>query len=211
MPLQNFVSSPTQRDRNDSFDVRLDHRVTDRTDLTVRYSFGDRDLFEPFTGPTFSAVPGFGDTVKRRSQNAMVALNQVWTPSFVNEARFAFSRVASSVTQEASRLNSTVGLPVVSPNPRDAGLSFISITGLSPVGDEGNNPQNGVTNVFQVLDTASYVHGNHMIKFGGDVRFSQQNAFRDVESRGRLQFSPFAQISFNALADLLLGFPLLTA
>jgi len=24
--LQNLVSSPTQRDRNDSFDVRLDHR-----------------------------------------------------------------------------------------------------------------------------------------------------------------------------------------
>ena len=42
-------------------------------------------------------------------------------------------------------------------------------------------------------------------------RFSQQNAFRDVESRGRLTFSPFAQISGNALADLLLGFPLLTS
>src|SRR6185436_6719 len=34
---------------------------------------------------------------------------------------------------------------------------------------------------------------------------------RDVESRGRIQFSPFAQISWNALADLLLGFPLLTS
>lgn len=211
VPFRNFVSSPTQRDDNDSFDVRLDHRLTSMADLTFRYSLGDRNLFEPFTGPTFALVPGFGDSVKRRSQNAMGALTLVLTPNLVNESRVALSRVASSVTQEASRLNPEVGLPVISPNPRDAGLSFITVTGFSPLGDEGNNPQNSVTNVYQILDTASYVRGSHLIKFGGDLRFSQQNAFRDVESRGRLQFSPFAQISGNALADLLLGFPLLTS
>ena len=180
-------------------------------DLAFRYSFGDRDLFEPFTGPSLSAVAGFGDTVKRRSQNVMAAFTWVFTPYLVNETRLAFSRVASSVTQQASVLNASVGLPTVSPQQRDAGLSFITITGFSPLGDEGNNPQNSVTNVYQVLDNASYVHGNHVIKFGADLRFSQQNAFRDVESRGRLQFSPFGQITGNALGDLLLGFPLLTS
>jgi hypothetical protein len=91
------------------------------------------------------------------------------------------------------------------------GLSFITITGFSPLGDEGNNPQNSVTNVYQFLDNVSYVRGDHMFKFGADLRFSQQNAFRDVESRGRLQFSPFGQITGNALGDLLLGFPFLTS
>ena len=211
VPLQNFVSSPTQRDRNDSFDARLDHRLNQKADLIFRYSFGDRNLFEPFTGPNLALVPGFGDTVRRRGQNAMVAFTYVFSPSLVNETRVALSRVAASVTQQASRLNPGVGLPVISPNLRDAGLSFITVTGLSPVGDEGNNPQNSVTNVYQVLDTASYVRNRHLFKFGADIRFAEQNAFRDVESRGRLQFSPFAQISGNALADLLLGFPLLTS
>lgn len=209
--LQNFVSSPTQSERNDSFDARLDHRQTDIMDFTLRYSFGDRNLFEPFTGPTFSLVPGFGDRVKRRSQNVMAAFTLVLTPNVVNETRLAFSRVGSGVAQEASRLNAELGLPVISPKARDAGLSFITVTGFSALGDEGNNPQNSVTNVYQILDTASYVRGRHLVKFGGDLRFSQQNAFRDVESRGRLQFSPFAQISGNSLADLLLGFPLLTS
>jgi carboxypeptidase family protein len=211
VPFQNFVSSPVLRDDNDTFDARIDHLLTDKATLTYRYSFGDRDLFEPFTGPTFSAVPGFGDNVKRRSQNAMVALNWLLTPNTVNEARFAFSRVAASVTQEASVLNSDVGLPTISPRERDLGLSFITITGFSPLGDEGNNPQNSVTNVYQFLDTMSYVHGDHFFKFGIDFRFSQQNAFRDIESRGRLQFSPFLTLTNNALADLLLGFPLLTS
>jgi hypothetical protein len=210
VPFQNFVSSPTQIDDNNSFDARLDHRISERTDLTFRYSFGDRNLFERFTGPAFSLVPGFGDKVKRRSQNVMGALNIVLTPNFVNETRVALSRVAASVTQEASRRNQDFGLPVVSSNPRDVGLSFISVTGFSPLGDEGNNPQNSATNVYQVLDTATSVRGNHLLKFGIDLRFAQQNAFRDVESRGRITFSPFAQVSGNALADLLLGFPLLT-
>src|SRR6185295_10354905 len=211
VPFQNFVSSPTQRDDNDSFDIRVDHQLNNRADLAFRYSFGDRSLFEPFTGPTLSAVPGFGDSVKRRSQNVMAALTYVLTPNFVDETRVAFSRVAASVTQEASHPNSSVGLPTISPNARDAGLSFITITGFSPLGDEGNNPQNSVTNVYQVLNNASYAHGNHLFRFGADLRFSQQNAFRDVESRGRLQFSPFFQLTGNALADLLLGFPLLTS
>lgn len=211
VPFQNFVSSPTQSDDNDSFDVRVDHRLTDRADLAFRYSFGERDLFEPFTGPAFSTIPGFGDTVRRRSQNVMAALTHVLTPKLVNETRLAFSRVAASVTQQASQLNANVGLPTISPLARDAGLSFITITGFSPLGDEGNNPQNSVTNVYQVIDNASYVTGDHLVKFGVDLRFSQQNAFRDVESRGRLQFSPFGQITFNALGDLLLGFPLLTS
>jgi hypothetical protein len=211
VPFQNFVSSPILRDDNDSFDVRVDHKLTDRADLTFRYSFGDRDLFEPFTGPSFSLLPGFGDTVKRRSQNGMGTLTLVLTPNLVNESRVAFNRVAASVTQEGSVLNSDVGLPTISSRERDLGLSFITITGFSPLGDEGNNPQDSVTNVYQFLNNSSYVHGNHLFKFGADLRFSQQNAFRDVESRGRLQFSPFFQLTNNALGDLLLGFPLLTS
>lgn len=209
--LANFVSSPILRDDNDSFDVRVDQHFNDKAQLAFRYSFGDRDLFEPFTGAAFSLVPGFGDTVKRRSQNGMGALTLLLTPNLVNESRVAFSRVAASVTQEASVLNSEVGLPTISPRERDLGLSFITITGFSPLGDEGNNPQKSVTNVYQFINNSSYVHGNHLVKFGADVRFTQQNAFRDVESRGRLQFSPFGQITFNALADLLLGLPLVTS
>jgi hypothetical protein len=211
VPFQNFVSSPILRDDNDSFDARIDHHLNSRTELAFRYSFGDRDLFEPFTGSSFSVIPGFGDTVKRRSQNGMAAVTLMLTPNLINESRVAFSRVAASVTQEASVLNSEVGLPTISPRERDLGLSFITITGFSPLGDEGNNPQNSVTNVYQFLNNSSYVRGNHVFKFGADLRFSQQNAFRDVESRGRLQFSPFGQVTFNALADLLIGFPFLTS
>jgi len=211
-PFANFVSSPTQRDRNDHFDVRVDHQSAGGSSAyTFRYSFGDRSLYEPFAGPTFSAVPGYGNDVTRRSQNAMTGWTKVFSPAFVNDARFAFNRVASSVLQEnrAASVNQRVGLPDLSPNPRDAGLSFITVTGFSPLGEEFNNPQNSVTNTFQVLDTATYTRGRHLFKFGADLRAVQQNAFRDVQARGLIQFTPFA-FTGNSLADLLLGFPTVT-
>ncbi|HYO99822.1 MAG TPA: carboxypeptidase-like regulatory domain-containing protein, partial [Pyrinomonadaceae bacterium] len=154
VPFANFVSSPTSTDRNDHVDVRIDHRFGDRSTLAARYSFGDRDFFDPFTGPTFSLVPGFGNYVPRRSQNLMLSETHIFSPSVVNEARFAFSRVASAVTSEGQgeSLNRRVGLPELSANPRDFGLSFITITGYSPIGDEFNNPQQSATNVFQFLD-----------------------------------------------------------
>jgi hypothetical protein len=212
VPFANFVSSPTQSDDNNHFDVRLDQNIGNNSHWMFRYSFGDRDLFEPFTGPTFSLVPGFGDIVKRRSQNLMIGETQLLSPVFVNEVRFAFNRVASSVIQENAgrNINGEVGLPSLATNPRDFGLSFISVTGFSPLGHESNNPQNSVTNTFQILDTATYVLNNHVFKFGVDFRYVQQNAFRDVQSRGFLNFSPFTQITGNALADLLLGFPIAT-
>src|SRR6476660_7086019 len=49
-PFQNFVSSPISRDRDDHFDARIDHAISNVSDLAVRYSFGDRALFEPFSG-----------------------------------------------------------------------------------------------------------------------------------------------------------------
>lgn len=211
VPLQNFVSSPSLRDRNDHFDVRLDHTLSSASELIFRYSFGDRNLFDPFTGPIFALVPGYGADVSRRSQNLTLSENHIFSPTLINEARFAFNRVASGVLQESSTsVNQRVGLPELSNNGRDYGLSFITISGFSPLGDEYNNPQNSVTNTFQVLDNATYARDKHLMKFGFDFRATQQNAFRDVQSRGFLTFSDRAPITGNALADLLLGIPLFT-
>lgn len=211
-PLQNFVSSPTLRDRNDHFDIRLDHPLGDSPGLSGRYSFGDRDLFEPFSGPAFSAVPGFGTRVPRRAQNLIVSETHILSPAVVNEARFAFSRVAAGAFHQnlGNSINRSVGLPEVSSNPRDFGLSFITITGYSPLGDEFNNPQHSVTNVLQITDNATYARGVHLIKLGFEFRGAQQNAFRDVQSRGFLTFSDQAPLTGNALGDLLIGFPALT-
>lgn len=208
-PQANFVSSPALRDRDDHFDARLDHSLARSSDLSVRYSFADRGLFEPFSGPLFAAVPGFGTDVPRRAQNLMLAETHIFSPVLLNEARAAFNRVsAGSFHQNMGRsINRAVGLPELSANPRDFGLSFITVAGFSPLGDEYNNPQYSASTTLQLLDQASWSRGRHLLKSGFDFRAVRQNAFRDVQSRGFLNF--FGQTG-NALAELLLGLPSLT-
>ncbi len=213
VPFANYVSSPALTDRNDQFDARIDHRTGPSSTLTLRYSVADRDLYEPFSGPGFSQVPGFGTDVPQRAQNVLGSFTGVLSATLVNDLRVSYTRVSSGAFHEnsGSSLNQTLGLPELSDDARDHGLSFITITGFSPLGDEFNNPQDSTTGTLQILDTLTYARGAHLFKFGADLQFTRQDAFRDVQSRGLLTFSSFpAAFTGNALADLLLGLPLVT-
>jgi hypothetical protein len=210
VPFANFVSSPVLRDNNDQVDLRIDHVFSDAARLTARYSLGDRRLYEPFSGPGFAAVPGFGTNVPRRGQNLAISSTQVISPALLNEARVAYTRVSAGAFHEnqGRSLNAAVGLPELSANDRDFGLSFISVTGFSPLGDEYNNPQHGTTNMVQALDTVTWTRGRHLIKAGAEVRLLRQDAYRDVQARGFLNFT--GVFTGNPLADLLLGLPTIT-
>ena len=208
-PFANYVASPTLRDDIDHFDVRMDHTLGESSTLTTRYSFNDRRLFEPFV--SMVSVPGFGTDVPRRGQNLGISLTQPFGAALVNEARFGYSRVAIGVFHEnrGRSRNREAGLPELSSNPRDFGLSQITVTGFTPIGDEFTTPQESATDMFQILDTLTWARGRHMVKTGFDFRSVRQAAYRDVQSRGFLNFSD-RYVTGNALADLLLGYPLVT-
>ena len=210
VPFANFVSSPTLRDDVDQFDLKIEHLARASTRTTGRYSFSDRRLLEPFgAGPAFSALPGFGNDIDRRGQNLSFSLTQT-RPSFVNDVRVGFTRVAIAVFPENPQIdNASVGLPSLATSPRDAGLSLISISGYSPLGHEYNNPQESTSTTLQISDVATWASGAHMLKVGGEWYGVRQTAFRDVQARGFLNFIERA-FTGNALADLLLGLPIVT-
>ena len=208
-PFANFVSSPTLRDDADQFDVKVEHLLGPSSRITGRYSFADRRLLEPFAGPAFSALPGFGNDVDRRGQNLLGSFTQTRT-ALVNEVRVGYTRVSIAVFPENPQIdNASVGLQSLATDPRDRGLSFISIAGYSPIGHEYNNPQESSSTTVQIADTATWALGAHLVKFGGEWYGVRQTAFRDVQARG---FLTFVQQAFtgNALADLLIGLPIIT-
>jgi hypothetical protein len=211
VPGENYVSSPVERDRNDQFDVRVDHSIAPSSELSFRYSFADRNLYDPFSGAGFALVPGYGTTIPRRAQNVMLGETHVFSPNFINELRAGYNRVsAGSYQQNIGRnLNAQVGLPDLSGNPRDFGLSIISVTGLSPLGDDYNNPQHSASNILELTDQATYNHGRHLVKFGADLRELRQNAYRDEQARGFIDF--LGLITGNPLEELLLGLPTVSA
>jgi len=208
---QNFVGSPTENDRADHFDLRLDHNLSMSSDLSFHYSLGDRDLFEPYGAAGSSAsVPGYGNDVPRRAQSVMLSETHIFPPNLLNEARLGFNRVSLQVNQQNqhNNLNQAVGLPTAWTYPRDTGLSQIVVSGFSTLGDEINNPQRTTTDVYEFTDNANWTRGSHSFKFGVDIRRLRQNAFADVESRGLLEFVGFTG---NALSEMLQDVPSFTA
>lgn len=203
---QNFASAPVGRDDSHTTDLRLDHSIGARDELMARYSHSNRDLFEPFSGAAFAQFPGYGNNAPRQAHNAVIGHTHTFSPVLINEARLAFSRLSLQVNQQnqATDVNAQVGLPHLWSNSRDAGLSYITVLGYSPLGDEYNNPQRGVTNMYQLTDQVSWSRGAHIYKFGGEIRKLEQNAFRDVQSRGFINFIGFTG---NALSELLQGLP----
>ncbi|HSC27244.1 MAG TPA: TonB-dependent receptor, partial [Vicinamibacterales bacterium] len=210
VPLANFVSSPELRDDVDQFDVRADQTFGGGSRLTARYSFSDRRLIEPFAGTGFAAVPGFGNDVDRRGQNLSISHMAALGSWRLNDFRFGYNRVSIGVFPENPGIdNQSVGLPSLSTDPRDAGMSLISLAGYSPLGHEYNNPQESTSDTFQISDTMTWVRGAHLLKFGGEWYGVRQSAYRDVQARGFLTFISQGYTG-NALADLLLGLPVLT-
>src|SRR5215831_9132531 len=201
--FQIYVGSPTENDRDDHFDLRLDHNLSMASEFSFHYSLGDRDLFQPYGATTSAAlVPGYGNDVPGRAQNVMLSETHIFSPNFLNEVRLGFDRVSLQVNQQNqhNNLNQAVGLPTPWMNPRDTGLTQIVVSGFSTLGDEINNPQQNTSNIYQLTDNASWNRGPHLVKFGADLRRLQQNAFADVESRGLVEFAGFTG---NALAEML--------
>ncbi len=208
IPGQNFVAAPVGEQNSVRSDIRLDHRVSERGQLSGRYSIADSSGLEPYAAQQFSSIPGYGNTLDQRGQNVMVSETHSLGPAWVNEARFGLNRIANRTVQENSGtdLNGTVGLPTFATRDIDLGLSFMQITGFSSVGGEFNNPQVSTVTTWQFSDTLSYSRGSHLVQFGFEQRGIRQDGFRNVLSRGSLYFTDLA-FTQNALADLLLGFP----
>lgn len=209
-PFANFVASPTLRDDIDQLDARIDQSFGAGRSLMARYSFSDRRFFDPFAGPAFALIPGFGTEVPRRGQNLATTFTHTPRPSLVNDMRFGYNRVSIGVFAENTAVsNASVGVPAFGSNPRDAGLSVITIPGFSSLGHEYTTPQESTSDTVQLSDTVTWVRGAHLAKFGGEWYGVRQSAYRDVQSRGFLTFINQAYTG-NALADLLLGLPVLT-
>jgi hypothetical protein len=204
----NFVSSPSLTDHVNHFDVRLDHSFGPSDDLFARDSLVDDNLFDPFAGsPGDASVPGYGLHIPSRAQNAVLGETHIFGPALVDELRLAFNRVSNGdyPQGQGTSVNHQLGLPELSTNARDWGLTLISVNGFSPIGDEPTSPERGTTNTWQMADNAAWTRGRHLAKFGFDFRLLQQNAYRDIESHGFFNFTGL--LLGNALEELLLGAP----
>jgi len=169
-----LVSSGIAPVNLDQYTLDVRHNIRRDDDLHGYYAF-QRDIRQE-PNAQGNTVPGFGDT--RGGHRQVMTLNEthVFNSALVNEARFGYNRLNISFN------------PNVIINPADLGISngidfpialpqiTIQSLGLN-IGGPAGFPSGRTVLTYAAGDTATYLRGNHVIKFGGELRRTEHQSF----------------------------------
>ncbi len=164
-------TAPVNIDQN-TIDLR--HTISQNDELHGYYAFQKDLRQEP--NAQGNTVPGFGDT--RGGKRQIMTLNEthIFSQALVNEARAGYNRITINFS------------PLTVVNPADLGISNginfpialpqISITALGMnIGGPAGFPSGRTVQTSVASDTATYLRGNHIIKFGGEFRHTTVATF----------------------------------
>jgi hypothetical protein len=160
---------------------RIDYNFNNNHQLYGRYIYQDSDT----VGTGQASPPGNTQNNVSRAQGLNITFSSVFGPRWVNEARFAFLRNASSTT---SNNPDSETIPSIEIN--QLGLSgFNAASSRTAIGLGVNLPQFSYRQTFQYQDNISHTVGNHGMKFGVDIHRSQLEQLFKPTTRGRLVYT----------------------
>jgi hypothetical protein len=152
-------------------DVRTNLRQND--DLHVYYAFQKDFRHEP--NAQGNTVPGFGDNRGGHRQVLTVNETHVFNQALVNEVRAGYNRISISFDPSLQVDTNALGINLGQTVPVALPQITISGPGLN-FGGPGGFPSAREVTTTQVGDTATYLRGNHIIKFGGEFRRVHHNS-----------------------------------
>jgi hypothetical protein len=154
--------------------IDLRHSMGKNDDLHGYYAF-QADL-RTEANAQGNTVPDFGD--QRGGHRQIVTVNEthVFSQALVNEARVGYNHLSihfdPNVVVTPSDLGINVGVPGQSALPQ------ITIQGLSlNFGGPSGFPSGRTVSTLALGNTATYLRGNHIIKFGGEFRRAEHASF----------------------------------
>ena len=205
----NFVRTAVEPDSQDQFDTRIDHIFNEKHRVFARYSWlrDDDNPVSPL--PDGSGTLSTGVIGHAITRGDGIASEYDWTlsPTLLNQARFGYTR--RNVNQ-SSLQNGGISIPGVPANSFPSTLPIFTVTGLQQIGPTSAANSNFTTSVTEYLDTMSWIHGRHTIKFGTDIRREAIDIVNPPNPTGSYAFTTTGTNSStgsggNALASLLLG------
>jgi hypothetical protein len=197
------ISSPLAPVEIDQYTIDSRNNLRQNDDLHFYYAF-QRDV-RIESNAQGQTVAGYSDT--RGGHRQIMTLNEthVFGPALVNELRGGFNRINISFNPntlvDTNALGINVGqtsMPIALPaiTISDKGLNF---------GGPAGFPSGREVTTLAVGDTATYLHGNQIVKFGGEVRHVKHYGFG--QDPGRFTFPSVAafQQGFGNQFSITLG------
>jgi hypothetical protein len=224
---RNFETNRKEHAVVDSYDIRIDHRITQSNNFFARYSKSDtarqRDNFFPLgtspTGNDLPAGPSAGDEFGN-TKGFTMGDTHVFSPSVVNDARFGYTRVNIGIFNTgvngtggfSPTISANLGAPNINLGPNSSGIVLVGIVdelngtdrAVEFTGDGG--PFYFLSNNFHVTDAVTVVKGNSTYKLGGDFRVRQNSVYdggRNNGTKGNYQYgttnSGFVNGNYNGI------------
>jgi hypothetical protein len=194
-----------------SWDARIDHNINDNNRIFGRFSaYNVSRQDAPWTGNPLAGNGNFATQYQITGKSLALSWTDVLSPGMVNEVRAGFTRdnahslpIGVSLGTSAATQFGLTGIP---DGPFNAGLPPVNITGLQRLGTAPWRPQVQIAQVWQLLDTLSWLKGNHSLKFGFESRHTSDN-FLDAQSlQGQITSSGIYTGNVGlGVADFLLG------
>jgi hypothetical protein len=197
-----FTFAGQQIISENSFTIRLDHKISEKDSLSGTYLYDDT----PFTQPD-----GIDNILLGSHTNRHIAAleeTHIFSPSLVNSVRFGFNRDGVENNQTVKAINPLATDPSLGAVPgRDA--ASVRVSGLSDFtgGLGGGSAYLFSWNSFQAYDNAFLIHGTHALKFGVALERMQFNYYGPSSPNGDFTFASLADFLTNLPARFTAGIP----
>jgi Carboxypeptidase regulatory-like domain/TonB dependent receptor len=212
----NYTRTDNEIDDQDQWDVRLDHRFSNRDSAFGRLT-RFRDGFVPVTplpdgsGSVTGTLGGPQDTT---AWSFASNYQHVFSTNLLNEVRIGDTRrsvvrTAAQLTGAAGTALNIPGIPSTAKFPNT--LPTFAIGGYQQLGSLTNTASDFNTSVSEVADSLSWVKGRHALKMGFDWRWERLDVVQPPSPTGQFTFTnlfsdqPGVANTGTPLASFLLG------
>ena len=192
--MNNYARTGALSDDDDTIDARVDWNATEKDLVFFRYTGSNRNRIVPgnYAGLADGTSTSAWGNSTLKSYNAAIGWTRVFTSSFLNELRLGFSRNTATDFQIPYDLAPAGQYVPESPTvpSTGGGLPSITFANTTFLGSPDFLPKQQNPQQYQLVDTLSWTHGRHAIKFGVDIIAPMRNVFQDeADVHGNLQFN----------------------
>ena len=202
--INNLLSYSNLENNWDNLAIKADHRFSPKDTFSVRILKRLGGSSNPFGGNDLGLFATRYDT-----SDGMIGLiyTRTISPTLINEARLGATRTLNNGTTDDTGHNypAELGIPGLITEPKFVGFPRFEVRDMAFIGPNASQPFITTGNNFNYADTATWVKGVHMLKFGGDVIRMQVFQPFVTNLHGRFQF--LGRWTNVPLADLQLGMP----
>lgn len=212
----NYVKQLNDTDNVNHFDIRVDYNLSSKDQMFGRVSYSHENAGrQPILGSVLDGGGTFNvGTFINYGKNFEYSETHEFSPTFVNQFRYGYNWGYFNWLQPLSGTNvaAKLGLGGIPSGPLLGGLPNVYIGGINNFGNPLFQPSPEHENVYQFIDAATKILGNHTLKFGFNLENERYSVFQPTFGLGAYAYTgeftgaPGVSFTGSGVADYLAGY-----